>query len=254
MKETNKKLKIGIDINEILRARWVQFDKFYVEEFGEEGVPEDEPYVYDFFEGYKWSGKTEETKFLKEDLPDDINPLDYQVDEETGEAPVDHLAFKTEKQDLTAKEVYNRFMYQDFVFEIHGSAPIMYKQMDLHVEKFYLKYCNHADFVVLSQENWFSVPPTLFFLSKMMSRFKEYRFVEDKQEMWKDIDILITTDPDIIKEDVPNGKKLIKLERPYNKDLKQGDIDDQILQLNDLNGNEKFEKIINYKSKNKENE
>lgn len=253
MKETNKKLKIGIDINEVLRARWLQFDKFYVEEFGEEGVPEEEPYVYDFFKGYKWKGKTEETKYLKEDLPDDINPVDYQVDEETGEAPVDHLAFKTEKENLTAKEVFNRFMYQDYVFELHASAPVMYKQMDLHVEKFYLKYCDHVDFAVVSQENWFSVPPTLFFLSKMMSRFKEYKFVENKKEMWDGIDILITTDPEIIGGEIPEGKKVIKLERPYNKDLQSGAIDDKILQIHDLNGNEKFEKIINY-TKKEENE
>jgi hypothetical protein len=255
MKQQKKnKLKIGIDINEVLRARWLQFDKFYVEEFGEDGVPEKEPYVYDFFKGYKWEDKIEETKYLKEDLPDDINPLDYQVDEKTGEAPVDHLAFKKEKEKLTAKEIYNRFMYEDYVFEIHGSAPIMYKQMDLHVEKFYLKYCNHVDFVLKSKENWFSVPPTLFFLSRIFSRFKKYHFVSSNEEMWDDIDILITTDPEIINGKVPEGKKIIKLERPYNKDLMKGEIDDKILQINDLNGNKNFEKIINYKQKKEKDE
>jgi len=254
-KQNNKeKLKIGIDINEVIRARWLQFDKYYVEEFGEDGVPSDEPYVYDLFNGYEWKDRTEETQYLNENLPDDINPLDYQVDKETGKAPVDPLAFRTKKEKLTAKEVFNRFMYEDYVFEIHGSAPVMYKQMDLHLEKFYLKYCDHVDFTILSQENWFSVPPTLFFLSRIMSRFKEYRFVENKNEMWKDVDILITTDPEILNKKTPSGKKIIKLERPYNKELKKGAIDEQILQINDLNGNEKFEKIINYKSKENENE
>jgi hypothetical protein len=245
----NNKIKVGIDINEVIRARWLQFDKYYVEEFGEEGVPDEEQYVYDFFKGYKWEDTTEETKYLKEDLPDDINPLDYQVDEETGEAPVDHLAFKTEKENLTAKEVFNRFMYQDYVFEIHGAAPVMYKQLDLHLEKFYLKYHKHVDFTILSQENWFSVPPTLFFLSRIMSRFKKYRFVENKNEMWDEVDVLITTDPDIIDGKIPEGKKVIKLERPYNKDSQAGAIDEKLLQVNDLNGNEKFEKIINYNTK-----
>ena len=36
------KVKVGIDINEILRARWLQFDRFYVQEYGEDQVPEDQ--------------------------------------------------------------------------------------------------------------------------------------------------------------------------------------------------------------------
>lgn len=246
--DQNKKIKVGIDINEVLRARWVQFDKYYVEEFGEEAAPSGGSYVYDLFNGYNWNDSIEETQYLKEDFPDNINPLDYQVDKKTGKAPIDHLAFKTEKQKLTAKEVFNRFMYEDYVLEIHGSAPFMYKQMDLHVEKFYLKYCEHVDFVLLSQENWFTIPPTLFFLSKMMSRFKEYRFVEEKKEMWKDIDILITTDPELLDNNIPKDKKVIKLERPYNKESQVGEIEN-ILQINDLNDNKDFEKIINYKKK-----
>lgn len=255
-----KKIKIGIEINEVLRARWVQFDRYYVEEFGEDNdnIPE-EPYVYDFFNTYKWEGKTEEIKYLNENLPDDIDPIYYQVDKETGKVPVDFLAFKTQKENLSPRDVYNKFMYEDYLFEIHGGAPIMYKQMDLHVEKFYLKYKDFVDFVILSQENWFSIPPTLFFLSKMMSRFKEYRFVEKKEEMWKDIDILITTDPEILDKGAPKGKSLIKLQRPYNKHCQNGVLTStgkDILQINDLNGNEEFEKIIKYnpKSKEKENE
>jgi hypothetical protein len=48
----SKKKIIGIDINEVLRYRWIQFDRYYVEEFGEEGVPE-MAYVYDFWNTYK---------------------------------------------------------------------------------------------------------------------------------------------------------------------------------------------------------
>lgn len=246
------KIKIGIDIDEILRAKWLQFDKFYVEEFGEKGVPKDNPYVYDFFKNYEWKGVVEETKVLNENLPEDINPLDYQIDKETGEAPVDSIAFKSQKEKLSSKEVYNRFMYQDFLFEIHGSAPQMYKQMDLHLEKFLLKYNDYVDFEIISQENWFSIPPTLFFLSRIMSRFKKYRFVDNKNEMWDGIDILITTDPEILDNGTPEGKKIIKLERPYNKKCQTGEIK-KILQINDLIDNKKFKKIIEY-PKDKKNE
>jgi hypothetical protein len=244
----SKKLKIGIDINEVLRARWLQFDRFYTEEFGgKEGV-EDQPavYVYDFFGKYKWEEKTEVNRDLKEpeDMPADINPLEYQVDEATGEANADFALFKApETVHLTAKQVYNRFMYEDYAFEIFGSAPMMYKNMDLEVNQFYFKYKDLVDFVVISKENQFSIPSTLFFLSKIRTRFTEYRFVETNKEMLEGLDVLITTDPEIL--DAPTAKKIIKLLRPYNETCIKGDIT-PVFQINDLNGNPEFEKLINY--------
>ena len=242
------KKRVGIDVNEVLRARWLQFDRFYAQEFGEEGIPEEQAYVWDFFNNYKFENVVEEIKELRDpdDTPD-INPLDYQPDE-NGEAPVDAFLFKKpEEIKLTAKEVYNRFMYEDYLFEIHGTPTPMYRGMDLHVNEFLLKYDSTADFTVMSVENRFSIPPTLFFLSKITSRFKNYRFVDINTEMWEDIDILITTDPDLLKLGAPWGKKLIKLTRPYNEKIKAGHL--EVLQINDLKNNEKFEKLIRYKNK-----
>ena len=241
----SKKLTIGIDVNEILRAKWLQFDRYYAQEFGEEGIPE-EAYVYDFFGKYQWKEAVEKTKDLKEpeDMPEDINPLDYQLDEK-GEALADFALFKTpEEKILTPKEVYNQFLYQDFVFEIHGSAPKMYPNVDLHAKDFYYKYKDTVDFIIVSKENFLSIPSTLFFLSKVTSRFTNYRFCETNEEMWEGVDILITTDPELL-EGVTPSKNIIKLTRPYNKDNYSGDIT-PVLQLNDLNGNEEFEKLINY--------
>lgn len=243
-----KKIRIGIDINEIFRAKWIQFDRYYVEEFGDKDVTE-ENYVFDFFENYKWESTSEMVKELKEpeDMPENINPIDYQIDRETGEAPADFALFKkSENVELTPKEVYNRFMYQDYLLEIHGLAPFMYKNMDVDVTKFYLKYRDHVDFTVMSVENELSIPPTLFFMSKMVSKFNNYRFVDDSLKMLEYVDILITTDPKILNSDIPEGKKVIKLSRPYNVDSKNGCIENEILQINDLNSNVEFEKLINF--------
>lgn len=245
----NRKINVGIDINEIFRAKWLQFDKLYAREFGENNIP-DEPYTYDFFNHYKWDGIVEEIKELKEpeDMPDNINPIDYQIDKKTGEAPADFALFKkSETKELTPKESYNRFMYEDYLFEIFGSAPIMYRNMDLDVSRFYVKYKDTVNFTILSVENELSTPPTLFFLSKMMSRFKNYRFVENSWDMWKGVDVLITTDPKILKRKTPKNKSLIKLNRPYNNDIVNGVLD--VLQIADLINNDEFEKIIKYKKK-----
>jgi hypothetical protein len=242
------KISVSIDINEILRARWLQFDKYYLQEFGEEGLPENQQHIYDFFNNYPWKDKTEILKELKEpeDMPDNINPIHYQVDDKTGEANADIFLFKkTEEKKLSAKEIYNRFMYEDFVFEIFGTAPLMYKGLDLHMKNFYLKYQNDADIALISVENIFSIPSTLFFLSKSTSIFKNYYFVDNALDMWKNTDVLITTDPEILKSKIPWNKKLIKVRRPYNEDIKVGSL--EITHFIDLINNPDFEKIIKYK-------
>jgi len=244
------KIKVGIVIDEILRAKWLQMDRFFVSEFGEEGVPKEQPYVYDYFKYYQWKDTVEVVKELREpeDTPENISPIDYQVDEKTGEAASDFLLFKKQdKNILTAKEMYNRFMYEDYLFEIHGAAPIMYKNMDLHVNNFLLKYNNTANFIVMNVENRFSIPPTLFFLSRISSRFTNYKFVDKAIDMWHDVDILITTDPEILKLGAPWGKKIIKLKRPYNENIKAGSL--EVLQIADLIDNKEFEKIIKFKNK-----
>jgi hypothetical protein len=243
------KKKIGIDIDEILRAKWLQFDRFYVQEFGDKDIPEEQPYVYDFFNNYPWKDVVEEIKEMREpeDTPEEINPIDYQLDK-NGEAPADFMLFKpVKKVKLSAKEVYNRFMYEDFLFEIHGAAPKMYPQLDLDVNNFLQKYENKVDYTVLSVENRFSIPPTLFFLSKISSRFNNYKFVNKSTDMWKHVDILITTDPEILKIGAPWGKKIIKIKRPYNENIKAGSL--EVLQIADLINNSDFEKIIKYKRK-----
>lgn len=248
-----RKIKIGIDIDEVLRAKWLQFDKYYVEEFGEEGTPTENPYTQDFFEKYKWKDRIEKEKFLKdpEKTPDKINPLDYVADE-SGESPVDAILFKPEETiKLTPREVYNRFMYEDYLLEIHGSAPLMYRRMELDVDKFIKKYENYCDFIVLGKENWFSIPPTLFFLSKTMLKFKEYKFHDDYDEYWlNDLDIIITCNPKVI-ECKPDNKKHIKLNRPYNMENDSGLIHD-LLHIKDLIDSTEFQKIIGY-IKEKEN-
>ena len=245
-----RKKVIGIDINEVLRYRWLQFDRFYVEDFGEEGVPEVE-YVYDFWNEYKWEDKEETIKYLNEELPDNISPLDYVIDEKTGEAPVDVFAFKPKIKTIEAREVYKTFMYEDYCFEIHGSAPMMYKGLDRDLENLYTKFSDQFEFKIVSKENWFTIPPTLFFLSKCLPRIGNYGFVEENKDMWNGVDFLITTDPELL-VNIPKKKHVIKVLRPYNEDLKtENKI--EIFQIVDLLGSKDFEKLIGYKEPKKIN-
>ena len=252
-----EKLRIGIDINEVLRSRWKVFDKLFYQEFGEEGIP-DQPYVYDFFNTYKWNDTSEKTKFLKEpeDMIDDINPQFYQLDE-NGNSLADSFLFnESEELKLTAKEVYNRFMFQDFCFEIF-TAPKMYKQLDLHFKNFCIDYGDDCEIVIVSKENFFSIVPTLHFLSLIGSRATMYVFTESNEEIWDNVDILVTADPELL-NNVPDDKYVIKVMRPFNVDINK---DFEIMEINDLNSIEEpfnvnqnskeYEAYLEYKKYNK---
>jgi len=242
--ENNKKLMVGVDINEVLRAQWLKFDMLYVEEFGEEGAPSaEEAYTFDFYKSYKWKAVSETINVLKEpeETPDDINPVDYQPDA-SGFVPADALLTRKETTKLTAREVYKRFMFVDFVFELYARAPQMYRGIDLHVQQFVKKYSETVDFSIVSVENWFTIPSTLSFLSTMLSRFKNIKFVDESLEKWDGIDILITADPEVL-NNVPDGKIAIIMKRPFNTSC-NGTI--EALQVADLLNNKEFQTLIGY--------
>ena len=245
----SKKKIIAVDINEIFRSLWLQFDRYYVQEFGEEGAPNDEEaYVYDYWKNYKWKDTTVETKELKDDAPETIAPADYNIDEKTGESNADFLLFKKRVEEFTAKEMYNKFMYEDFCMDIFGFAPKMYPQVDTDSDVFYLKFREQYDLAIVSKENWFSISPTLFFLAKVTPRFNSYFFYEENKEIWDRVDYLITTDPELINSK-PDDKKVIRLDRPFNHEM-SGDV--IATNLIDLVNNDEFKKLINYKEEIKE--
>ena len=232
-----KKIRISIEIDEIIRNKWMQFDKLYVQEFDEDGVPE-QPYVFDYFKEYKWNNGVETIQVMKDDIPEELSPQDYQIND-NGESNADPFLFKTEQKEYTAKEQYEKFMYEDFTFEIFGAAPQMYRGIDLHMNEFIKKYKN-VDISIVSKENIYTIPPTLFFLSKAMCRFKTYKFYNEFNQYWDDCDILITTNPELL-ENIPEGKVVIKLNRPYNKNIKS---EYEYIQLYDLIKDDKFNKLI----------
>lgn len=249
------KIKVGIEIDEILRAKWLQFDRFYVEEFGDNDINDNNytlnHYTLDFFNVYKFEDTEITERELKEpeDMIDNINPAYYQVNDK-GESLADTFLFKpAETKIITAKEMYNNFMYQDYCFEIHSGAPFMYKGMDKDISDFILKYSDYCEFTIYGYENYFSIPPTLMFLSRMMSRFKNIKFVNSPIDMLKESDIVITTSPEILKLKKLWFKKIIKVKRPYNEKYNSDNI--EILQIKDLINNKKFQKIIKYKENNK---
>jgi hypothetical protein len=215
------KLKLGIDIDEVLRAKWLAFDRYYADEFSEDGIKE--PFdTFDLMKHYEFKD-TEEIiqvvteEFLTHEGLSKLSPKEYIVDKETGKAPVDDFAFNSEKKTYTAQEMFDKFLYEDYVFEIHGSAPKLYMNADVDLNVFQKRYKDYFDFVFFAKTRKEAYPGTLFFLSKQRIECNNIAFVQNNDEIWNQVDWVLTTDPSYSER--PEGKKLILLDRLYNKEV-----------------------------------
>ncbi len=70
--------------------------------------------------------------------------------------------------------------------------------------------------IIISKELANSKPSTLFFLSKTSCKINTIKFVRKSEDKWNHVDIMITTDPDVL-DSKPTDKKSIKIETEYNK-------------------------------------
>lgn len=213
------KPKLGIDIDEILRAKWLAFDRYYVEEFGEDGVTE--PFdTYNFRNHYSFVETEQVEQFLTEEFLENkdlqkVSPKEYVVDEKTGRASVDDFAFNTERKTLSADEMFEKFLYEDYCYEIHGSAPKLYMNADVDLNVFLKLFGEYFDVFFYTKTKRQAIPSTLFFLSKMRIEVKNIVFGYSYEEIWDKLDWIITTNPDML-ENKPEDKVTIKLTRAYN--------------------------------------
>lgn len=228
---------LAIDLDEVIRSKWLQFDRFYRLEFSDEGVtlPFD---TYNLRNHYDFKDTVVNQNYLNEELPDDISPKEYIIDE-NGNAPVDFMAFRKKDESFTADQVFNKFLYDDYLIDIFGGAPALYRGLDLDLRKFKLAFHEDVEIVLFSTEKNDSISPTLFFLSKLRPIIRRFYFPENSADIWKEADIVITTDPAIISS--KGDKKVVILSRQHNANL-EGDL--VALNLVDLIDNVDFKNLI----------
>lgn len=122
-----------------------------------------------------------------------------------------------------SKKEYQDFLYKDYTFEIFGEAPVVEKMLDKNLNLWHIELNNEHPDVELSLVNPFefnaSIGFTYFFLSRIATRIREIYLPTDSSTIWDRCDVLITADPDLL-EKKPEGKIAIKIETPYNKDVK----------------------------------
>ena len=128
------------------------------------------------------------------------------------------LSFATEDE-------YRRFLYIDYPYEIYARAEATDKTLAYRFNDWLLKDMRDFDkegipeiMLISPFEANLTIQATLVFLSKLPSRVREIYFPVDSSTVWDRCDILITANP-LFLCSVPEGKTVVKINKPYNKDI-----------------------------------
>lgn len=125
-----------------------------------------------------------------------------------------------------SKELYYKFKYEDAAYDLFGRAEIMDRRLSSEMTLWLQNTLRNFDdgkipdvlFVSPFEMN-LSIQATLSFLARIGTRVRELYFPTDSMTIWDKCDILITANPNLIKN-VPEGKIVFKVNTPYNKEVK----------------------------------
>lgn len=147
--------------------------------------------------------------------------------------------------EFESREKFNDFLYKDYPFEIFAEALPMERMLDKNFNLWTLKISEENEGVDFSLANPFefnaSIGYTCFFLSQIATRIREFYFPKDSSDIWNKCDVLVTAEPKLLKEK-PEGKLVVKIDAPYNKDI---DADLSYESLSALMSDEKFIEKLN---------
>jgi hypothetical protein len=124
-----------------------------------------------------------------------------------------------------SKNEKNNFIYIDYPFEIFGSANTVEKKLAVKITNWLTDISNIEDediriiFYSLNEEA-LTIQSTFFFLSKIGTRVRKIFFPKNIAEIWDECDAVITANNDLFTEEVPEGKKIILINREFNAENK----------------------------------
>lgn len=126
---------------------------------------------------------------------------------------------------FSGKKEYNKFLYEDYTFEIFGEADMVEPLLDKKLNLWHISLNDNENIdeemeLILTNPMEYnaSIGYSYFFLSRMATRIREVYFPLDSDTTWDKCDILITADPKLLRS-IPNNKVAIKINKPYNKEI-----------------------------------
>ena len=119
----------------------------------------------------------------------------------------------------------NNFIFIDYPYEIFGCANTMEKKLAVKITNWLTDISNIEDediriiFYSMNEEA-ITIQSTFFFLSKIGTRVRKVIFPKSIEEVWEECDIVITARDEFFEKEIPEGKKVVLINRPFNKDCK----------------------------------
>lgn len=176
-------MKIGVEINGVLRDTLKKISEVYEKWFIENPFKEEEEFKYEIIS--------------------ELKSLEISK----------HLKFKDDD------ELYN-FLYKEFTMEIFGHAgSVEYSGMN-DLNDFYLDMRENHDVIIVSDEIGKSKPASLFFLSKFGCLVENVKFYSEStiNSLWSSVDVLLTANPNLLLNH-PDSVTIIKYETFYNQNI-----------------------------------
>ena len=196
-------MKIGIDINGVLRDTIGKFTQLYEKHLIESS---EESFMGNTYE-LDLSGNTELIEV-------ESNNFEYKKVSDVDSLELDkHFTFKS-------KEEFFSFMYEDYAMELFGHAPSTEMTTFNILNDLYYELREENEMMVVSSEIGKSKPSSLFFLSKFGCLIEKVIFFSEitKNNMWNEVDVLLTADPILLLEK-PVDKIVVKFNTIYNKHI-----------------------------------
>jgi hypothetical protein len=208
-------MRIGIDVNGVLRDTVGKFEQLYTKHLVEKDDEE-------FFNATYQLDLNGNPILIENEIDD----FDYKkISEVTTLKLDDHFTFKNEDEMFS-------FIYEEYAMELFGHAPSTEMTTFNILNDFYHENRDNNELLIVSNEIGKSKPSTLFFLSKFGCLLEKIVFFSEvtKDDMWKQVDIILTANPSLLLEK-HDDKIVIKFETTYNKHI---DSEYTILSLSEL--------------------
>ena len=200
--------RIGVEINGVLRDTVGKFKNLYEKYLID--CPQFDDNTYEVSVDLI-SGGTIEVSESSSDLIEN-NKFEYKVLGEVTSLELDKYFNFRDKDELYS------FMYEEYTMELFGHSSSSEMNSFNLLNEFYYDNRDEFDVLIVSDEIGKSKPASLFFLSKFGCLVEQILFYSEitKLKMWDGVDILVTSNPDLILNK-PTNKTVIKYVTDYNK-------------------------------------
>lgn len=122
------------------------------------------------------------------------------------------------------QEKYN-FFYIDYSYELFGCAELVEKWLSVNITNWLSDIEDIEDkdirvvFYSMNEAN-LTIQSTYFFLSKIGARVRKVLFPRNIDEVWDECDVVITANKEFLESDVPQDKKVVLINKPFNTEVK----------------------------------